>query len=313
MNKNNKTPFEILLSLLDNTIDESGNNFFKKVLLELEKIFDAQLVFIMKKDDFKIIHSTKNITKYINLSSEIFDTKTILTINRKIDNKIFHYICIKNLEQKTLAYVLIFTEKEISLSKEIQNILEVYSRKFSKELVLEEEKKTNIEIQKKLKKLAIVDELTGLYNRRYFEKVCNDIFLQVKRASVNANLAYLDLDNFKYINDNFGHLDGDFVLKKFGEVLLEQSRKGVDYIFRLGGEEFAIISINTQLNHSYDHLARIMTKTIEIFRETKFKEITFSVGLVEFNKNFKSHEEIVSLADKKMYRAKKAGKNIIVK
>ena len=123
----------------------------------------------------------------------------------------------------------------------------------------------------------------------------------------------LSCDNFKSINDKFGHDGGDYVLKYFADILLEESRKGVDFIFRLGGEEFCIISINTPLNYATEYLERIMKITSDKFSKTKFGEITLSVGLVEFDKNLDSYEEILNLADKKMYTAKNKGKNSIVK
>ncbi len=121
------------------------------------------------------------------------------------------------------------------------------------------------------------------------------------------------IDDFKGINDKFGHEGGDFVLKHFSEILLDESRKGIDFIFRLGGEEFCIISINTPLNFASDYLKRIMETTSNKFSKTKFGAITLSIGLVEFSKDFDSCDEILSLADKKMYKAKKEGKNSLVK
>ncbi len=126
-------------------------------------------------------------------------------------------------------------------------------------------------------------------------------------------MAYIDIDNFKSINDNFGHEGGDFVLKYFAEILTEESRKGLDYLFRLGGEEFCIISLDTPINFSYEHMKRIMDVTSNKFENTKYGQITLSIGIVEFNENFNSYDEILNLADKKMYEAKKSGKNAIVK
>ena len=138
-------------------------------------------------------------------------------------------------------------------------------------------------------------------------------FAQVNRNSIKATLAYIDIDNFKTINDKFGHEGGDFVLKYFAEILTEQSRKGLDYLFRLGGEEFCVISLDTPISDSYEHMRRIMNTTSTKFKVTKFGEITLSIGIVEFEEKFNSYDEILNLADKKMYEAKKSGKNAIVK
>jgi diguanylate cyclase (GGDEF)-like protein len=209
--------------------------------------------------------------------------------------------------------ILIFILSKLSIKKDLFETLIIFAKRIATEIKRIQLENENIIISKQLEKLSITDGLTTLYNRRYFQKVCSDIFEQVKKDKIKATLAYIDIDNFKTINDTFGHNDGDIVLKKFAAILQNHSRKAIDYIFRLGGEEFCIISLNTPINYSYEYLARIMNKTIEEFNTTKYGEITLSIGLVEFDKKFENYSDIVNLADKKMYRAKKAGKNAIVK
>lgn len=295
MSNTNIETYHTLISLLEVTSTKIGKNFIKTTALEIKKIFNAQAVTITKETQ----KDTKN----------IFSTNS----NFKQEKDYLLKIPITNQENNILGNILIYTDKEIQIDNELYKILKIFAKRVFTELERFELENENIRIRKKLEELSITDTLTTLYNRRYFQKICSDIFEQVKRDAVNATLAYIDIDNFKLINDTFGHKDGDIVLKKFASILQKQSRKAIDYIFRLGGEEFCIISLNTPINYSYEHLARIMNKTIEEFNTTKYGEITLSIGLVEFDKKFENYSDIVNLADKKMYRAKKAGKNAIVK
>lgn len=326
-------PYIALKSLVEITSLKIGKGFIKTTANEIKKLFQADLVFITKAIDYNpttkvnVLYSTdSNISKTIELEGIpgkfVFENKIIKItqnvqynflneVNTKFES--FYGIPITDENDRCVGHIAIYSKKIRELPLEINDIAIIFAKKIQTELNRYELELENKKIRKELEELAITDTLTTLYNRRYFKKVCSDIFAQVKRDSVNATLAYIDIDNFKSINDKFGHNGGDFVLKHFASVLQTQCRKGIDYLFRLGGEEFCIISLNTPINYSYEHLARIMAKTIEEFKQTKFGEITLSIGLVKFDKSFDNYNEVVDLADKKMYRAKKAGKNTIVK
>lgn len=326
-------PYEALKSILEITSYHTGDEFIAHTAIEIKKLFQADLVYITKVIDFnpttkvKVIYSTNNkIPEIIDLNGIpgkfVFENK-IIKIKEHVkynfldllDEKYesFYGIPITNGKNSCVGHIAIYSKEIRELPKELDDIALIYSRKIERETRRLELEIENQRIRKQLEDLAITDTLTSLYNRRYFGKVCSDIFAQVKRDSTQATLSYIDIDNFKSINDRFGHEGGDFVLKYFANILIEESRKGLDYIFRLGGEEFCIISLNTPLQHSFEHLTRIMRKTKDKFASTKFENITLSIGVVEFDKKFNSYEEIINLADKKMYTAKKAGKNTIVK
>lgn len=326
-------PYEALKSILEITSYHTGDEFIAHTAIEIKKLFQADLVYITKAIDFnpttkvKVIYSTNNkIPEIIDLNGIpgkfVFENKIIkikehvkYNFLNLLDEKYesFYGIPITDGKNKCIGHIAIYSKEIRELPKELDDIALIYSRKIERETRRIELEIENQRIRKQLEDLAITDTLTSLYNRRYFGKVCSDIFAQVKRDSTQATLSYIDIDNFKSINDRFGHEGGDFVLKYFANILIEESRKGLDYIFRLGGEEFCIISLNTPLQHSFEHLTRIMGKTKDKFASTKFENITLSIGVVEFDKKFNSYEEIINLADKKMYTAKKAGKNTIVK
>lgn len=326
-------PYEALKSILEITSYHTGDEFIEHTAIEIKKLFQADLVYITKAIDFnpttrvKILYSTnEKIPEIIDLNGIpgkfVFDNK-IIKIKKHvkynfldlIDEKFesFYGIPITDGKNNCIGHIAIYSKLIRELPEEINDIALIYSRKIEREIRRIELEKENQIIRNQLQELTITDTLTSLYNRRYFGKVCSDVFAQVNRDSTKATLAYIDIDNFKSINDKFGHEGGDVVLKYFAEILLEHSRKGLDYVFRLGGEEFCIISIDSTLKHANEHMNRIMTITSKKFSATRFGEITLSIGIVEFDKKFKSYEEVLNLADKKMYAAKKSGKNTIVK
>lgn len=326
-------PYEALKSILEITSYHTGDEFIEHTAIEIKKLFQADLVYITKAIDFnpttkvKILYSTnEKIPEIIDLNGIpgkfVFDNK-IIKIKKHvkynfldlIDEKYesFYGIPITDGKSNCIGHIAIYSKLIRDLPEEINDIALIYSRKIEREIRRIELENENQIIRNQLQELTITDTLTSLYNRRYFGKVCSDVFAQVNRDSTKATLAYIDIDNFKSINDKFGHEGGDVVLKYFAEILLEHSRKGLDYVFRLGGEEFCIISIDSTLKHANEHMNRIMNITSKKFLATSFGEITLSVGIVEFDKKFKSYEEVLNLADKKMYSAKKSGKNAIVK
>lgn len=326
-------PFLALKSIIEVTTPHFGNDFIKITANELKKLFKADLVFITHAIDYnpttkvKVLYTTNtNIPEMIDLDGIpgkfVFENKIIrITENvqynflNSIDIKLqsFYGIPITNKENKCIGHIAIYSKEIRDLPTELNDIAMIFSRKIELELNKIELEEENHKIKKQLEELVITDTLTELYNRRYFQQICSNIFAQVKRDNINATLAYIDIDDFKSINDKFGHQGGDEVLKNFGDILKNETRKGVDYIFRLGGEEFCIISINTPIEYSYEHLRRIMKKTKSHFEKSKFGEITLSIGLIEFIEEYKDCNELINLADKKMYEAKKAGKNTIIK
>ncbi len=208
--------------------------------------------------------------------------------------------------------------KEVIEKQELGKIDELYKKidELEKEnKKLKEKINKNIEkldnLQDKFeeyKHLSYIDPLTGLYNRRGFEKELK----RVINSSKNVFLIYLDIDDFKKINDQYGHNAGDEVLKDIGEILRNFIRKGTK-IFRLGGEEFAIILSDLTQQDIYK-IAERLRKVIEnhnVRIDEKIVSYTASFGITEYKDN-ESLKEFVDRADKAMYEAKKNGKNRVV-
>jgi two-component system cell cycle response regulator len=155
---------------------------------------------------------------------------------------------------------------------------------------------------------AITDKLTGLYNRRYFDHFLD---FEIKRSSrQNASLALLmiDIDNFKQINDTFGHLFGDKILNKLGDIVKSIIRE-TDLAARYGGEEFSIVMSNTGLEEAAE-IAERMRKAISAYNfDIKELPTTVSIGIALYPLDSTSLQDLISNADRALYRAKHEGKN----
>ncbi len=179
----------------------------------------------------------------------------------------------------------------------------------------ERSKQQHIELQEVLelnKTLAITDELTGLYNRRYFMEQLVQQKALSERDDSDFILCFCDLDHFKQINDTFGHFTGDIVLNKFAEILKTSIRE-VDYAARFGGEEFVCLLVNTDVKSALKVAERIR----ESLAKYNFSDIapslhaTVSIGVSNF-KQFNTIQETLMNADNRMYLAKQHGRNRVV-
>lgn len=164
-----------------------------------------------------------------------------------------------------------------------------------------------------LNELAIKDFLTGLYQRRVFDDFINKEISRAVRHKGALSIAMMDLDFFKKVNDNYGHLVGDEVLVQFARILQSSLRES-DIACRFGGEEFVVMMPMTSLADALIICERIRT-TIEqyVFHTEKGDlQVTISIGLSEFHLDApKTAEELLKIADDCLYQAKKNGRNQI--
>ena len=159
------------------------------------------------------------------------------------------------------------------------------------------------------KKEAQIDDLTGIGNRRFFNNLMAGELLRASRYRHHFTVAYIDVDNFKVVNDHFGHSTGDSLLRLVAETVKNSIRKS-DVIARLGGDEFAILMPET----GYESVQRIVTRTQESLLDVMWKNgwpVTFSIGVIIFTIPPNSVDEIVKMADELMYSVKNKGKNSI--
>jgi diguanylate cyclase (GGDEF)-like protein len=160
------------------------------------------------------------------------------------------------------------------------------------------------------KSASIRDGLTDLYNQAYFWKVLDLEMERSKRYKTPLSLIVIDVDDFKKINDTYGHKLGDLVLAELGQLLQKQLRK-LDILFRYGGEEFVILLTQTDIEGAQLSAERLRLRVeTQRFAESEVRNlrVTISMGISYYKKDI-SQKEIFENADKAVYEAKKKGKN----
>lgn len=169
---------------------------------------------------------------------------------------------------------------------------------------------------KEAENLAMKDELTGLYNRRYFNTALFYELHRVVRNRYNLSLLILDLDYFKDYNDTYGHQMGDEALKRVGQKILESTEDLTEYVFRIGGEEFAILlsGYNTERGALLAEELRRAVEALEIpHRNSRISSyLTISIGVVTMSEEVLTEKEFFRLGDEALYEAKSSGRNVVV-
>lgn len=201
-------------------------------------------------------------------------------------------------------------KKSESAKKHLQNIDHLNRELRS---ALENLDSRNMEIQK----LVITDKLTGLYNRHYMMTALDDEIMRHTRKGYEFSILMLDIDDFKSLNDTYGHLFGDEVLPGLGGILKKTTRS-YDRCFRFGGEEFVVVLPETEQTIAWMVAERIR----EAFAEKRFGaktengeeavSRTISIGVASYAANL-DVEGLLKQADDALYEAKSRGKNQVVR
>lgn len=165
----------------------------------------------------------------------------------------------------------------------------------------------NAELYAQARERANVDELTGLFNHRYFHQRADEEITRSSRFGEVFCLLSMDLDFFKTYNDVHGHLCGDDVLRKVGETI-KQSIRSIDIAFRYGGDEFSIILPQTSVDAAYKVAERIRT-ALESEVDTRSRLLTCSIGIASWPTDGVMREELIRKADTALYYAKRTGRN----
>lgn len=291
----------------------------KKKTLELRSIIDSQenLILVIDGDSLSSINKTFLSFFCVETTQEFLD-KYKCVCNSFIDSdkyfssdkKIKWVEDIENLpDMKRVVKMLNITTQE-------ERIFQVSVKSFffnTKHFVVSftditELKKYTYELQYQ----ATHDNLTKLFNRQKLNDELNKEIQRDLRYGHGFSLIMFDIDNFKLVNDTYGHDVGDFVLKNISNITL-QSIRSTDYASRWGGEEFMILLPETSLDDS-EILAQNIRKNIEKF---KFDEIptpvTISLGVATYESKHKDKEEIIKNVDVALYQAKNSGKNQVIK
>ncbi len=293
---------EVLKSFFQDTVSLSSfeiilRNLYKNIKTVLPKIKKIEFCGLSPLSD-KIYCFSFEDDKFAEID-EIDDTYT------------YKHDLIQN-DKKVGAIYLILDD---TLTKHQKHLLRILLDKISvpiaialqKELMLKE-----LEMQNKnLYEKAITDSLTGLYNREYMMEYLFKKMEESKRYNVPLSIAMIDIDFFKKINDTYGHLIGDCVLKELAN-LLKSSFRGSDVIVRYGGEEILVIMPFTTLEEACEKLETFRQKVEEYkFCRQEGLKVTISVGVEEYNKK-DDLKDFIAKADSKLYKAKQSGRNQVV-
>lgn len=232
------------------------------------------------------------------------------------------------LSRETARLVLIFRLEDggwkivhsgISIPYHLVQDGEVYplkglqERNSQLEALVEERTRALEEVNGKLELLSNTDGLTGIANRRSFDRALEQEWNRAKRSGSSLSVVMLDVDNFKHFNDHYGHLAGDDCLRLLAQALLKAGRRAGELVARYGGEEFVVLLPDTDAREALEAAQRMQQEVWSL--ELPHAEIapgivTFSLGVASLVPS-KQHlpEELVRLADAALYCAKKAGRN----
>lgn len=171
----------------------------------------------------------------------------------------------------------------------------------------------NLESVQLIQKLATIDHLTGLYNRRHFYELANKLYSSAARNNISIACAILDIDHFKQINDNHGHSAGDQALKHLSVLLKNFFQRSTDLVGRIGGEEFCIFANNlepTDALQLFDKLRQSIENNAFSLESGHQIQITASIGVC--TRKEESFDSMLNHADEFLYEAKRRGRNQVI-
>jgi diguanylate cyclase (GGDEF)-like protein/PAS domain S-box-containing protein len=207
----------------------------------------------------------------------------------------------EELERSKKEFAEKIRERDL-YARELQVIRDLYKGKLKEIEIMKEE----------ALRLSYTDDLTGIYNHRFFVEQLTREVERHRRYSTPLSLLMIDIDYFKHYNDGNGHLAGDQVLRAIAR-LIERGVRQTDIVARYGGEEFAAILTNTGTKGAFDIAERVRRNVAD----TRFpnqsaqpnKDLTVSVGMATISPSISTLTDLIREADHALYRAKKAGRN----
>lgn len=241
------------------------------------------LIFIATDDEFEKLLKFSESNSFCFINKNDLSNKTLIKLHLNI---------IRAIHQKTL-------DNRQELEK-MEN--KIFDLAFATTDVLQK--------KEEMEDLAVKDGLTHLYNHSYFKEQLNKLFIKAKNENIGFCVALLDLDFFKNVNDEYGHIAGDQVLKIFASTISDNIRKD-DIAARYGGEEFAIIFPD----NDFEVCDCILERIRQTFNSYKFVSnddefhVTFSAGIAKYTPDFETMYDLLKSADLALYQSKHLGRN----
>ena len=273
-------------------INEKTNNALKKIF-NLNSEDGQSLKEILNEKDYK--HISEKYGKCIDANKALSYEESLFV--NKTEKLFWNTIIIPVIDKENDCIRIFGIARDITELKRLNENLDLEVKKRTQEL-------ENALLD--IKKMSERDKLTGLYNRHYTDSILEDMQKMSQRYDTKCGLILIDIDDFKRVNDTYGHPIGDCVLKEFSSLLNKTIRE-TDTLGRWGGEEFLLVVPNAT-KEAVLSLSDKLREKIEQYNFTSVKNITASFGVSLLKKD----EDIASLVirtDKALYKAKSNGKN----
>lgn len=296
------TKYEKLFSLVEEInknieLSKVGEKFYSVITeyFGVDKINYVGILVVKKKDVIDIISFSSSNESLIKTIKSLWEEKQTLSntecfFTEKIYSNLYEYIFIikHQLTDRLLSQLRFFiNETKIGFVRSV--------------------------LFKEVEELSRIDGLTGLYLRRYFISRLNNELLLASRYNTVFSLIMIDIDFFKKINDTYGHIVGDFVLKELAKLLLQEVKEQ-GLCARWGGEEF-LVFVPYQTQQQVVELAERIRKNVEDYNflfQDKTIKLTISCGISFYPQEGKDITTLIEEADKKLYKAKQSGRNKVV-
>ncbi len=281
-----------------------------KQLMELKREID-----LLRKERYSIIENQKERFQRI-IDMEIKKvSKSVEDSLREISEQTSNQIYKLHNEGKKLGQKIdkVAEKKaEKKAAKTLQSMERQAARKLKKDVEdrIEQETGKMKDAVKEAERKAITDDLTQAYNRRYFMPRLQTEFGIARRAGDDLSLVILDIDDFKKINDTYGHPAGDNVLAEISRTIKDHLRKS-DLLIRYGGEEFVLLLPGTAKDKAVSTAERVrcIIEDIPFYWEGDSFNVTISLGVSTYPEDVKKYYDLLNVADKRLLQAKETGKN----
>ncbi|HEX12970.1 MAG TPA: diguanylate cyclase [Desulfurella acetivorans] len=282
---------------------------FRKLLKQEYNLFDVN-IFIVENNLIKKTYANKIYCENCKISyNDISQCKCFQSIKNGLQSNIqsecskdYHIVCLplfdKFYKNNTTIIVQLIDKKPISDSKAIKKLFEQVKDVIGYTLTI------NI-----FKNQTYKDPLTNAYNRLFLDEYLSLLFNETQRNNINFACLFIDIDNFKSLNDTYGHKTGDQFLKEIAKIINQNLREN-DVCVRYGGEEFVVILKNVPKNVAFS-IANRIKNSVEAFTLNGIRR-TISIGIAFWPDSCKNFTDCIKNADYAMYQAKKRGKNTIV-